>query len=251
MNERFKAFGCKEWGITETHLIFGNQEIPYNELAFFNLVTTPTTSLTNGVINAMHKGKILTIAFKHADKARAHSAVSYVKEQIDRANGIEKNYVYKLEAHTGTTLEVYEDHVIINFMQTGSLMTNIARGGALAGKKIPFETLTSVQFREPSGLTVGFLQFAYPGSIESKGGIINSINDENSVPIQPHHVELAREIVEYIENKRKELRNANTTTTVVQQTSAADELKKFKELLDMGILTQDEFDAKKKQLLGL
>lgn len=32
---------------------------------------------------------------------------------------------------------------------------------------------------------------------------------------------------------------------------AADEIKKFKELLDMGIITQDEFDAKKKQLLGL
>lgn len=33
--------------------------------------------------------------------------------------------------------------------------------------------------------------------------------------------------------------------------SVADELKKFKELLDMEILTQEEFDAKKKQLLGL
>lgn len=28
-------------------------------------------------------------------------------------------------------------------------------------------------------------------------------------------------------------------------------LKKLKELVDMGILTQDEFDAKKKQVLGL
>lgn len=33
--------------------------------------------------------------------------------------------------------------------------------------------------------------------------------------------------------------------------SAADELIKLKELLDMGIVTQEEFDAKKKQLLGL
>lgn len=33
--------------------------------------------------------------------------------------------------------------------------------------------------------------------------------------------------------------------------SSADELKKFKELLDMGIITQEEFDSKKKQLLGL
>ena len=36
-----------------------------------------------------------------------------------------------------------------------------------------------------------------------------------------------------------------------QQTSGADELKKYKELLDNGVITQEEFDAKKKQILGL
>jgi uncharacterized protein with PIN domain len=36
-----------------------------------------------------------------------------------------------------------------------------------------------------------------------------------------------------------------------QQFSAAEEIKKFKELLDAEIITQEEFDAKKKQLLGL
>ncbi|WP_172678219.1 SHOCT domain-containing protein, partial [Bifidobacterium adolescentis] len=30
-----------------------------------------------------------------------------------------------------------------------------------------------------------------------------------------------------------------------------DAVKKLKELLDVGILTQDEFDSKKKQILGL
>ena len=33
--------------------------------------------------------------------------------------------------------------------------------------------------------------------------------------------------------------------------SAADEILKYKELLDLGAITQEEFDAKKKQLLGL
>ncbi len=47
--------------------------------------------------------------------------------------------------------------------------------------------------------------------------------------------------------KIKQEGNTPTTNTV----SAADELKKFKELLDMGAITQEEFDAKKKQLLGL
>lgn len=44
-----------------------------------------------------------------------------------------------------------------------------------------------------------------------------------------------------------------TATTIKQEIpqSNADELKKYKELLDSGIISQEEFDAKKKQLLGL
>jgi len=38
--------------------------------------------------------------------------------------------------------------------------------------------------------------------------------------------------------------------TVVQQASAADEILKFKQLLDAGVITQEEFDAKKQQLIG-
>ena len=37
----------------------------------------------------------------------------------------------------------------------------------------------------------------------------------------------------------------------IKETSNADELKKYKELLDSGVITQEEFDAKKKELLGL
>lgn len=37
----------------------------------------------------------------------------------------------------------------------------------------------------------------------------------------------------------------------VASTSNAEELKKYKDLLDNGVISQEEFDAKKKQLLGL
>ncbi len=43
----------------------------------------------------------------------------------------------------------------------------------------------------------------------------------------------------------------NSQMQAVSNVSSADELKKFKELLDSGVITQEEFDAKKKQLLGL
>lgn len=40
-------------------------------------------------------------------------------------------------------------------------------------------------------------------------------------------------------------------STATSATSPIEEIKKYKELLDMGIITQEEFDTKKKQLLGL
>ena len=45
--------------------------------------------------------------------------------------------------------------------------------------------------------------------------------------------------------------NKTAGAAVVASTSDADELMKFKQLLDAGVITQEEFDAKKKQLLGL
>ena len=51
----------------------------------------------------------------------------------------------------------------------------------------------------------------------------------------------------------RQAKNTTPVTTIKQEIpqSNADELRKYKELLDMGALTQEEFDAKKKQLLGL
>ena len=49
----------------------------------------------------------------------------------------------------------------------------------------------------------------------------------------------------------KKASSAPAAAVVVNNTSAADELKKFKELLDCGIISQEEFDTKKKQLLDL
>ena len=50
----------------------------------------------------------------------------------------------------------------------------------------------------------------------------------------------------------EEVENLSKTQDTKQTNiSQADELKKFKELLDNGVITQEEFDAKKKQLLGL
>lgn len=51
----------------------------------------------------------------------------------------------------------------------------------------------------------------------------------------------------------EEFQNVSKVPEMPAQTSvsSADEIKKFKDLLDSGVITQEEFDAKKKQLLGI
>lgn len=58
------------------------------------------------------------------------------------------------------------------------------------------------------------------------------------------------DVVSELITDRQQTKESNLTQNV-QNSSDAYELKKFKELLDSGIITQEEFDEKKKQLLGL
>lgn len=212
------------------------------------MLVTPSP-ITNGVAQVVIGGRPKQLAYKFADRERAAQAFAFANGKINAAKGIVKNCKYELQAHTGTSLEVYDTYLVLHFMETGAIVANIAKGGTNGGKRINFADLTAIQFKEPAGMSVGFIQFAFPGSVENKNGVFAAINDENSIPVSPQNLALAREIVEFIENRRSELRAPQTT--VVQQASAADELKKFKELLDSGIISQEEFDAKKKQLLGL
>ena len=46
-------------------------------------------------------------------------------------------------------------------------------------------------------------------------------------------------------------RQKEKTTLISEKSNSVDEIKKYKELLDSEIITQEEFDAKKKELLGL
>ncbi len=66
------------------------------------------------------------------------------------------------------------------------------------------------------------------------------------------YLKQANQIAEEIRKLLVIRQDKNTAPTSNQQpASNADELKKYKELLENGIITQEEFDAKKKQLLGL
>ena len=75
------------------------------------------------------------------------------------------------------------------------------------------------------------------------------INNPNAVLIGKSRNTLANEIKSFIENNMNE--QPSDSQNVVVELSGADELKKYAELKEQGIISQEEFDAKKKELLGL
>ena len=122
----------------------------------------------------------------------------------------------------------------------GAVAGAIIGGGAAAiiGSQLGTETTTQIVTQDDRKITL----------------YINENNRHETLTIGSRNVEKTIEALrELIPNKEESVvqiessKNANTTAAV----SSADELKKFKELLDCGIISQEEFDAKKKQLLGL
>ena len=101
------------------------------------------------------------------------------------------------------------------------------------GKRVdlPLDTISAVAMSAFKGI-----------SVSTASGNISFLAIENRNKI---HSALSNLLVDR-QNKTLLSNHKNISTS-----SNVDELKKYKELLDMGVITQEEFDAKKKQLLGL
>lgn len=117
-------------------------------------------------------------------------------------------------------------------------------------KTIPIKQITGVEVKKPGALVNGFIQIQTAGQVSGNssykftGGTFDAVQDENSVVFSGEvNYKRAIKIKKYVENYSE-----NQTTA---QLSSADEISKYKKLLDENIITQDEFDAKKKQLLNL
>lgn len=154
--------------------------------------------------------------------------------------------VYDLQGVRGRSIKVYDDKVVLAVKAgIGSFFTgNISDGE----KTIYYSDCIGVQFKK-SGFQIGYLQF------ETAGGIMNNRTsnffNENTYTwdITTQSNEEMEEVANYTKSRVEYYKTAKSAPAVTS--SPADELKKYKELLDMGVITQEEFNAKKKQLLGL
>ncbi len=150
-----------------------------------------------------------------------------------------------LKAHQGKT-------VIVD----GNVVRIVKKGGIFASKRektLPIKSITSVEVKKPGMMTVGFIQFSTAGSVARNssftltGGSFDAVQDENSATFRDKaEYQTALLIKQYIDNFAQlgePLR--------LPQVSGADEILKYKKLMDEGVLSKEEFEVKKRQLLGL
>lgn len=159
---------------------------------------------------------------------------------------------YVLEGQNGM-LKVYDDKVVIERKGFKALVTS----GGGGNTTIDMADIKAIQSKHID-FTVGYIRFAtlYGGS--NQGGVRAALRDENTVTFSAQRGfqekkikqlnDLSDEIVKFVEEKIKAYKSKSSA---MQGVSAAEELAKFKQLLDMGVINQDEFNAKKKQLLGI
>ena len=180
-----------------------------------------------------------------------HTTINKLPEQVNNiskeiardSNMNDTKYFY---SGYNADLSVYEDRIVISgkFINKG-----------MGEKTIPMSSISAVQIKPSTLLVNGFIAFNVLGEVATSstrfGSGADSRLSENTVIVKNRNDDkIIKEIKNYVENAKSKS-TATISQTVIQQNSSADELKKFKELLDQGIITQEEFDAKKKQLLGL
>lgn len=203
-----------------------------------------------------------------AKNARAQEEAAILEKSLEekearlstfRRDTPDKNGLYyHIDGVRGRELDVYYDKCVITTSVTlGSIIAQNATDGE---KTIYYMDCVGVQFKK-SAATIGYLQLeTASGATNNKSSNFfheNSFTFESALSADANGLTMNDKmevVADFIKKRIEEIKLGKNTTSAAPAPSTAsivEELKSLKELVDLGILTQEEFDAKKKQLLGL
>lgn len=158
---------------------------------------------------------------------------------------MQKEFVFKIMGGGKAIINLTDNSISISRKGVMSKLSH----GFVGEKTIMIDQITSVQFKKSTTWTDGFLQFVVPGTIERSKR--DSRSDENTIFFKDpwgHYAEENKN-AEFIKNFIEEQHIKMKQPQIVNSSSNLDEIKKLKELLDIGAITKEEFDNKKKELL--
>lgn len=150
--------------------------------------------------------------------------------------------------------QIYDYSDIINYeiYENGGSLTKGSAGSALVGGALLGPTGAII------GASRGKKQIETCRSMSVQVTINNPDSPSFSIPLifsqtktDSFTYRTAIQSAQNIISNFEYMKNSVASESNASPSSTADEIKKFKDLLDSGAITQEEFDTKKKQLLGL
>ena len=163
---------------------------------------------------------------------------------MDQTKYMNDNQNHKEYKGYNGTLILTDTGVIIKRGVKGFLLG----GGMLRGDKtILYSSIVAVQLKK-AGMTAGYIQLTLKGGSEAKSGLFQSTVDENSINFHSAFGGNNNEL--FSEAKRLIEERINAVNSPAKN-SGLDDLEKLAALKEKGIISEEEFQAKKKQLLGL
>lgn len=143
----------------------------------------------------------------------------------------------------GANIELRDCDISITRHGLGSFLTQGLKGE----KRIPFSSITAVQFKDAGHNIAGYIQFSMLGGNESNQGIFEATIDENTVMFTKEQSARFHVLRDNIERR---LAEACSPQIAVVRQSVADELAKLADLWNRGILTNQEFAQQKARILA-
>ena len=142
------------------------------------------------------------------------------------------------------TLAIFDDYIEFDFSGGPVKKYMSAFGGV---KKVYYHQINSIQKRDATEVVNGTIEFELPGMSASAFS-----QNENLITYLPKYQDEANKIYDYVNNKILEINSAKAQPTQVVQNEVSPmaKLKEAKELLDMGVITQEEFDEIKAKCLA-
>lgn len=146
-------------------------------------------------------------------------------------------------------VEVYENKVVISRKTATGLLLQGIKGD----REIFFADIKSIEFKKATILANGYIQFITNAEMSKNqkvgllGTSLNAAKDPNAVIIRAFNKQTVADSLKVYEESKRMLEQFKTGRNV--SVSPADELRKFKSLLDDGIITRSDFDFKKRDLL--
>ena len=150
-------------------------------------------------------------------------------------------------AGAGGYLWLFEDRVRIKHHGLrGALTTGVLKGD----KEIRLDQISAVEWRNP-GAALGHIQFSFLGGSSDAR---RASNDENAVLFSRKQEPAFRAIKEEIDRRARATRRPIAPPAVAPVTASGasipEQIRQLADLKDAGILTAEEFEAKKVDLLN-